>query len=105
MAADTFRRLSARLAGGAPFPVEPRASPHDQSAGTMPMFSAVRQGVTARAAKWALDEAALLDGGGDEGAEQRVRLERPALELGVVLHADEPGVVAVLHGLGQQPVG
>ena len=37
-------------------------------------------------------------------AEQRMRLERPALQLGVVLHADEPRVVGVLDRLRQQPV-
>ena len=52
-----------------------------------------------------LDEAALLDGGADEGGEQRVWLERPRFQLWVELHADEPGVVGNLDDLGQEAVG
>ena len=44
-------------------------------------------------------------GGGDEARKQRVRLERPRLELGVKLHADEPGMISELDRLRQQPVG
>src|SRR5882672_7347828 len=40
-----------------------------------------------------------------ERGEQRVRLERPRLQLGVELDADEPRVVADLDDLGQHPVG
>lgn len=52
-----------------------------------------------------LHEAALLDGGGDEGAEQRVRLEGAALELRVELHAYEPGMIRVLHRFRQEAIG
>src|SRR5437016_3040414 len=40
-----------------------------------------------------LHQPTLVDRRPDEGREQRVRLERPRLELGVELDADEPGVV------------
>ena len=40
----------------------------------------------------ALHQARLLDGSGDEGGEQRVRVERLRLQLRMELHADEPGV-------------
>src|SRR6266536_941206 len=41
----------------------------------------------------------------DEGGKQRVRRKWPRFELGVELHADEPGVVFVFDHLGQEPVG
>ena len=46
-----------------------------------------------RAAVAPLHQPALLHRGPDEGREQRVRLERPRLQLGMELHADEPGMV------------
>src|SRR6516162_5470120 len=52
-----------------------------------------------------LHQPALVHCRADEGGEQRVRLERPRLELGVELHADEPGMILVLDHLGQQAVG
>lgn len=52
-----------------------------------------------------LDEAALLHGCRDEALEERVRFEGAALQLRVELDADEPGVVRVFHGFGQQSVG
>ena len=41
----------------------------------------------------------------DEAGEQRVRLERAALQLGMELDADEPGMVGPLDDLGQLAVG
>src|SRR5579884_602438 len=52
-----------------------------------------------------LNEPALLERGFDEAGEERVRLERPALELRVKLNPDEPGVIRPLDDLGQLPVG
>src|ERR1700716_412054 len=52
-----------------------------------------------------LNKPRLVDCGFDEGCEQRVRLERLRLQLGMELHADEPGVVGKLDDLRQQPVG
>jgi hypothetical protein len=44
--------------------------------------------------------------GADEAGEQRVRFERPGFQLGVVLHADEPGMdILGFDGFRQQPIG
>jgi hypothetical protein len=43
--------------------------------------------------------------GGDEAGEQRVRLERARFQLGVELHADEPGMVGDFDDLRQHAVG
>src|SRR5205085_1905385 len=51
------------------------------------------------------DEPRLLLGGRDEALEERVRIEGARFELGVELHADEPGMVAVFDRLGQDGVG
>jgi hypothetical protein len=51
-----------------------------------------------------LDQPALLHRRADEGAEERVRLEGPGLELRVELHRDEPGMVGALDDLRQQSV-
>src|SRR5690606_3165968 len=50
-------------------------------------------------------QARLPHRGGDEAGEQRMRLERAALELGVELHADEPRVIGTLDDLREQSVG
>src|SRR5918992_3511224 len=47
---------------------------------------------------------ALLHRRGDEALEQRMRVERARFQLGVELHANEPGVVGILDGLRQQTV-
>src|SRR5262249_16501702 len=46
---------------------------------------------------------ALLHGGLDEGGEQRVRSEWAGLQLGMALHADEPGMVGIFDNLRQAP--
>ncbi len=51
-----------------------------------------------------LYQPALLHGGVDEAGKQRVRLEGARLQLGMILHPDEPGVVWELHGFRQQAV-
>src|SRR5262245_26902034 len=51
-----------------------------------------------------LHQPALVYRSPDERGEQRMRLKRPRFELGVELHADEPGMVLVLDHLRQQPV-
>ena len=65
---------------------------------------AIPFGAAARACP-ASDQPRLVDGGLDERGEQRVRRERLRLQLGVELHADEPGVVGHLDDLGQAAVG
>ena len=55
--------------------------------------------------KACLNQPALLHGSRDEALEERMRLEGAAFQLRVELDADEPGVVRVFHGFGQQPVG
>src|SRR3954470_22350605 len=52
-----------------------------------------------------LHQPALRDRGLDEGRKQRVRLEGPRLQLGMELHADEPGMVLIFHDLRQHAVG
>jgi len=52
-----------------------------------------------------LHQPALVDRRADERCEQRMRLERPRLQLGMKLHADKPGMVFVLDHLRQEPVG
>ena len=52
-----------------------------------------------------LNQPALLHRRRNERREQRMRVEGAGFELGVELHADEPGVVGQLDDLGQQPVG
>src|SRR5216684_2611984 len=49
-------------------------------------------------------EPALVERGFDEAGEQRVRLERLRFELGMVLHADEPGMVGDLDDFRQLAV-
>src|SRR5207302_10125074 len=57
-------------------------------------------------AKWpGLHQPALHHRGLDEGRKQRVRLKGPRLQLGVELHADEPGMVFVFDDLRQHAVG
>ena len=51
-----------------------------------------------------VDQPALRFGGRDEAREQRMRLERSRLQLGVVLHPDEPGMVDEFDRLRQQPI-
>src|SRR6266496_2806672 len=58
-----------------------------------------------RTAAGKLHQPALLHRRLDEGGEQRVRLERPGFQLGVELHADEPGMVLVFDDLRQHAVG
>src|SRR5262245_13421955 len=48
--------------------------------------------------------APVLPGGGDEGAEQRMGLERLALEFRVELAGEEPGRIRELHDLDELPV-
>lgn len=43
--------------------------------------------------------------GGHESAEERVRMARPRLQLGMELHRDEPGVVGNLEHLDQTVLG
>src|SRR5215475_15400391 len=52
-----------------------------------------------------LHQPALLDCCADEGGEQRVRLESPRFQLGMELHADEPGMIIVLNDFGKDAVG
>src|SRR5664280_1979867 len=52
-----------------------------------------------------LHQPALLDRRADERGEQRMRLERSRFQLGVELHADEPGMVVVFDDLGPDAVG
>src|SRR6266566_1354158 len=52
-----------------------------------------------------LNQPRLIEGGLDERGEQRVRLERLRLKLGMELDADEPGVVRNLDDLRQDTVG
>src|SRR6185369_8818526 len=47
------------------------------------------------------DETRLLQCCSDEAGEERVRLERPALQLRMELDADEPRMVGALDDLGQ----
>src|SRR5262245_66593011 len=63
-----------------------------------------RSGTLPEAGSVGLHQPALLHRSPDERGEQRMRLERPRFELGVELHADEPGMVLVLDHLRQQPV-
>src|SRR3954463_15837324 len=51
-----------------------------------------------------LDQAALLHRRLDKARDQRMRLERLALQLRVELHPDEPGMVRPLDDLGQGAV-
>src|SRR6516162_3303728 len=51
-----------------------------------------------------LHQAGLLERGLDERLEQRVRLERARLQLGVELNPDEPRVLGDFDDLRQQPV-
>jgi hypothetical protein len=44
-------------------------------------------------------------GGADEALEERMAVERPRLELGVELAADEPRVIGELDDLDQRFVG
>src|SRR6185437_6954727 len=53
----------------------------------------------------ASDQASLIERGADERGEERVRLEGLRFQLGVELHADEPGVTGDLDDLGQFAVG
>ena len=53
----------------------------------------------------ALNQTALLHGGFDEAGEQGMRLEWAALEFGMELHADEPGMVWSLYDFGQLAIG
>ena len=48
-----------------------------------------------------LYQPALLHRRLDEGGEQRMRRERPRFQLGMELHADEPGMVVVFDDLRQ----
>src|ERR1700691_2317982 len=52
-----------------------------------------------------LDQARLLHRSLYEGGEERVRLEGLALQLGMELNADEPGMVGEFDDLGQRAVG
>jgi molecular chaperone IbpA len=52
-----------------------------------------------------MSKPALLHRRRDEAGEQRVRIERLALQLRVELHADEPRMIRPLDDLGQQPIG
>src|SRR5207302_1861118 len=52
-----------------------------------------------------LDQAGLVERGTNERGEERVRLERLRFELGMELHADEPGMARPLYDLGQLAVG
>ena len=52
-----------------------------------------------------LNQPALLDRRADEACKQRVRLERARFQFGMILDADEPGMVRALDDLGKQPVG
>ena len=51
-----------------------------------------------------LHQPRLPDRGGDEAGKQRVRLERLRLQLGMVLHADEPRVIGAFDDLWQYTV-
>src|SRR3954469_3729684 len=51
------------------------------------------------------DQPALLQRSFDEAREQGMRLERPALQLGMELDADEPRMVGTFDDLGQLVVG
>src|SRR5258708_31361103 len=46
-------------------------------------------------------QAGLVKCGANEGGKERVRLERFRFELGMELHADEPGMAGELDDLGQ----
>ena len=52
----------------------------------------------------ALHEARLVERGADERGEERVRLEWTRFELGMELHADEPGVIGKLDDFRQDAV-
>src|SRR5476651_1258514 len=52
----------------------------------------------------ALHQPRLVERGTDERGEERVRLEWLRFELGVELHADEPGMAGKLDDLGQLAV-
>ena len=47
----------------------------------------------------------LLVGGADKAGKQRMRLERPRLELGMELHGQEPGMTRQLGDLDELAVG
>ena len=49
--------------------------------------------------------ASVFDGGSDETGEQRLGGDRLGLELGVVLHGQEPRMVRHFHHLDQTAVG
>src|SRR5216684_1246723 len=51
------------------------------------------------------NQAGLVERGADERGEERVRLERFRFELGMELHADEPGMAGKLDDLGQLAIG
>src|ERR1700749_2178179 len=51
-----------------------------------------------------LHQPALHDSRLDEGRKQRMRLKGPRLQLGMELHADEPGMVLVFDDLRQHAV-
>ncbi len=52
-----------------------------------------------------LHQPALVYGGADERRKQRMRLERARFQLGMKLHADEPGMILVFDDLRQNAVG
>src|SRR5262249_48944092 len=52
-----------------------------------------------------LHQSRLLDRSADEGGEERVWRKRPRFQLGMELHADEPGMVRHLDDLREEPVG
>src|SRR6185436_14119853 len=64
------------------------------------VWRAIRRGVSRTFAP-ALHQPAPVDRRADEGGKKRVRLERPRLELGMELHADEPGMILIFDHLGQ----
>src|SRR5438874_2050469 len=77
-----------------------------QKHGAFPLVVRARNGRTAAAFRgFVLDQPRLLHGRFDEAREQRMRLERPALELGMELDADEPRMVGPLDDFGQLTVG
>ncbi len=50
---------------------------------------------------WTMDYRLLLEGRTDQLAKQRVRLQRPGLELRMILAGDKPGVRGEFNHLGQ----
>ena len=76
-----FRRADARLLGG------PIKSGHDRK-----VRSLDRDDNRTEKGTCPLNQPALAHGGFDEGGKERVRIERLRFQLGMELHADEPGM-------------